>query len=336
MDKTLNEAMAENTVQLMSIAKMLNIKEFVNDWLTERKGKVGESFMPFADFYQYVYDVTDGDYGVRAMTPIDAQNFVMALYQEYVWSLTKTSIVINEEVRSALINGKMNSAFPAEVFKRLPYWSVYIPVFDYSMTPGESPSTAIDAIGMVVTRVNLDGDECIAIDLNFVMSSKKDLQNQFYFLDLRGKTIAEALELKRVYNARHRDTPETAEETMNTIPNILEWFLPVIAYVCSKQVPIVNGSGENEWVTHNPTPKKKGKGWVLRQAGKPKTITYGEELREALERHNAAIRESGDRKPHVRAAHWHGYWTGPRDGKRNYIHHWIPPVIVSGTVKEEE
>jgi hypothetical protein len=332
----MNEAMAKNRMDLMGIAKTLKIKEFVNDWLTQKKGKVGDSFMPFADFYQHVYDITDGPWGVRLMEPADAQNFVMALYQEYVWSFTKTTIIIEEEVRSALINGKMNSAFPAEVFKRLPYWSVYIPVFDYSMCPDEHPTDKIAAIGMVVTRVDVDGDDTIVIDLNLVLKDKEDIQNQMYFLDLRGKTIVEALELKRVYNVRHRDTPETEEETMETLPGILEWFLPIVAYVCSQQVPIVNAAGECEWVTHNPEPKKKGKGWVLRQTGKPKTLVYGQELREALERHNAALRESGDRKPHVRAAHWHGYWTGPRNGKRNYIHHWIPPVIVSGTVKEEE
>lgn len=33
---------------------------------------------------------------------------------------------------------------------------------------------------------------------------------------------------------------------------------------------------------------------------------------------------------HTRRAHWHHYWTGPRDGKRVLILHWIAPTFVSG------
>jgi len=33
-------------------------------------------------------------------------------------------------------------------------------------------------------------------------------------------------------------------------------------------------------------------------------------------------------RPHVRRAHWHGYWHGPREGGRNFKLKWLPPVAV--------
>jgi hypothetical protein len=32
--------------------------------------------------------------------------------------------------------------------------------------------------------------------------------------------------------------------------------------------------------------------------------------------------------PHVRAAHWHHFWKGPRDGARELVLRWLPPILV--------
>jgi hypothetical protein len=33
---------------------------------------------------------------------------------------------------------------------------------------------------------------------------------------------------------------------------------------------------------------------------------------------------------HVRRAHWHAYWTGPRDGERRLSLRWLSPMLVGG------
>jgi hypothetical protein len=42
------------------------------------------------------------------------------------------------------------------------------------------------------------------------------------------------------------------------------------------------------------------------------------------------------RAAHMRRAHWHHYWTGPRDQPENrkIILHWVAPTFVSGTENE--
>lgn len=32
---------------------------------------------------------------------------------------------------------------------------------------------------------------------------------------------------------------------------------------------------------------------------------------------------------HIRRAHWHSFWTGPRNGERKLILHWLPPIPVN-------
>lgn len=38
--------------------------------------------------------------------------------------------------------------------------------------------------------------------------------------------------------------------------------------------------------------------------------------------------------PHVRRAHWHAYWTGPRANPTGIVVHWIPPVFVNADGSE--
>jgi hypothetical protein len=40
------------------------------------------------------------------------------------------------------------------------------------------------------------------------------------------------------------------------------------------------------------------------------------------------IKERSSPRPHIRRAHWHSYWTGPRKGKREAILKWLPPIPV--------
>ena len=40
-------------------------------------------------------------------------------------------------------------------------------------------------------------------------------------------------------------------------------------------------------------------------------------------------------KTHLRRGHWHGFWKGPRSGVRNFIYHWIAPLVVVGRKQSE-
>ncbi len=40
-------------------------------------------------------------------------------------------------------------------------------------------------------------------------------------------------------------------------------------------------------------------------------------------------------RPHVRRGHWHRFWTGPREGDRKLVAHWIPPTLVNKGLADE-
>ena len=40
--------------------------------------------------------------------------------------------------------------------------------------------------------------------------------------------------------------------------------------------------------------------------------------------------EGSPKRPHARRGHWHNYWTGPRNGKRQLVLRWVAPMFIHG------
>ena len=75
----------------------------------------------------------------------------------------------------------------------------------------------------------------------------------------------------------------------------------------------------------------------------PKIWDVGERVAKAIRKFNADVRptetSSGNThaspRPHIRRAHYHTFLTGPKDGERSRVVHWIPPLPIGIKWDEE-
>ena len=94
----------------------------------------------------------------------------------------------------------------------------------------------------------------------------------------------------------------------------------VIAYVCSKNADIC--------VSYRPSGKSRRKN-VSRATWHDVGFRIGAELRQyERTKCDPCPHQGGTVRPHMRRAHWHHYWTGPRGGDRQLVLKWIPPIAV--------
>jgi hypothetical protein len=71
----------------------------------------------------------------------------------------------------------------------------------------------------------------------------------------------------------------------------------------------------------------------LFEADKPTVWTVGEETGAQIKKaRETATRKTGySVRPHMRRAHWHGFWSGPLTAeKRDFAVKWLPPIFVGG------
>lgn len=67
---------------------------------------------------------------------------------------------------------------------------------------------------------------------------------------------------------------------------------------------------------------------IGRALGKARSIV---EMGDSVEHDD---RNSRGVMPHIRRAHWHCYWIGPKDNPTDIVVHWLAPIVVNGNQGE--
>ena len=111
------------------------------------------------------------------------------------------------------------------------------------------------------------------------------------------------------------DTP------LGTYPR--ELLLNALAYLCSANSDIA--------AVYSPTAEKRRNNAKRRSQATWHEVGYriGAELRN----YNRTKHKRGEKtgrtvRPHMRRAHWHRFWVGPRDGDRRLVLKWLAPTMV--------
>lgn len=125
-------------------------------------------------------------------------------------------------------------------------------------------------------------------------------------------------------------------------PEILrrvEEELSLLLYLCSSEPDY----GDRQPPAYHEPKKIKGRyKWIPAQ--KITEWEVGVRLGAAIRGFRASERRGSDSeptgrtvRPHIRRAHWHGYWTGPRReaGGQKFVYKWIPPVPVNAAAGGE-
>lgn len=96
-----------------------------------------------------------------------------------------------------------------------------------------------------------------------------------------------------------------------------------VAYICSANADIVASYKPQKGLRRNNAKRRSRATWY--------DVGYrvGAELR-AYDRTVSERKQhqGGTVRPHMRRAHWHHYWTGPRDGERKLVLKWLAPTMV--------
>ena len=101
-----------------------------------------------------------------------------------------------------------------------------------------------------------------------------------------------------------------------------------VTYICSKNADI--------HVTYKPDPQAKRSG---KRENRYSRATWhevgyhiGAELREyERTKSKGSGHQGGSVRPHMRRAHWHHYWVGPKAGRRELVLKWVGPTVVGAS-----
>ncbi len=268
---------------------------------------------------------------------LDDMALMQAITIAGTWRVTQDIVQFDPDLYASIIDTPLTGDLPCDVFYQLPAWCVWIETI--GMTFCNIPILGFWALlehdtndGHDELRIYFlpsDGIEIYPIILQFGDGSLQDAMQRVVDSDVKKGMLS----------------TEIAEKFSDIgTDNCINQAVNLLLYVCSYGFP-GHQRGEGGYAPQRPCPVKTKKGWRLFPAQRPTYHTLGKEIGEAIREHSVKNRESqgthAGPRPHVRRAHWHGYWYGTKkveEGKglpdRRFSLKWLPPIPVA--MKDDE
>jgi hypothetical protein len=240
------------------------------------------------------------------------------------WRATQGIYRVYPTLLEELLATPVDGEVPAEVLLRLPEWCVYVE------TPGEPNVAGFFAF---LEHDSHDDHAELRIVLDFI--EPRVLANQIVHLGhgtLRAgfeAMLDASLRIARTRGGMPGVTFEQLKAAAVSDIARVERLVSVLLYLCADEADVPPRS---EFPPRVVRTKKRP---ILPTPKRPTVHDCGLRMGVALDiaRAQRAERPEGgggaSPAPHIRRAHWHTFWVGPRDGERARKVRWLPPIAVN-------
>lgn len=278
---------------------------------------------------------------VKELSQKDAPR-VFCLAAVGTWRVTQGIYQFDPDVYDAVRQTPLTKDIPCSILYRIPEWCVYI------VTPGLEWGN----IKVHGAWAHLEWEMDTGTNrLQFVLDAEGGLLPISLHLgdwsldEAIDRAITEAVEGKDItsfdvttFNSVLGQRLGVLDSSLAVVDTVVSMYLPVVRpllalllYICSQNSEIGDPSKRPG------NPKSKVVRGLARtfQAERATVWGVGVRLGSALRRAYQADRQAeggthAGPRPHVRRAHWHGFWTGPLESsERKFDLRWLPPIAVN-------
>lgn len=232
------------------------------------------------------------------------------------WRVSQGVYRFDADLYNSLTSQPLDGNVPCEILKRMPEWCVYIETIRASFY--EQPIVGFWA--HLEHDVN-DG----RMELRFVLMCE-DEKNLIVPVHLGDWTLEEGLQRMKAESSKYAlpginlDLIKEKDIAAEITP-----LLQLVLYLCAENADMPQ-------IQHPQTRVR-----MSGQVDVPRETRYwtvGERVGAGIRKYRnqeAQEHQGGTHaspRAHIRRAHWHSFWTGPRDGQRKLILRWLPPIPV--------
>jgi hypothetical protein len=236
-----------------------------------------------------------------------------------IWRMTQGVYRFNPDLFEALWTTPI-TRIPVDLLFRLPQWCVYI----------EAPGKSLFNLDLFGVFVWFEYDaETGRAELRALIDSCQELLPIIFFItratldECITATIEEAQKL--INRQKLNVSSEMLAEEIRFLKSIIPPIISLALYLCSDEPDIEDAKGQ-PGIPPRPARHKKSGAFVPASAPAEWIIgrNLSAHLRQAREYNGG---EHASVRAHIRRAHWHSYWVGPRDVQQLSLK-WLPPTLI--------
>lgn len=281
--------------------------------------------------------------------PEEQHNVPSSLFQFpclAAWRATQGVYKFDPNVIEPLWDTPITGNIPIEVLFNIPEWCVYVETGKRDFLPGRKLHGFFACLDFM-PGVSSEISESIFIYLDVENEGSGESSLNPFIFPLKigadaSPTIAEMIE---IYMDTHSNGFFPSDPTLwvdqserDVIEGHLKNFIPrifsLLLYLCSENAEF-RGTAGNSAPSKYPAPTKTKKGLRFFPPNQPAVWDtawrIGASIRSFRDNTHASIEnETGQvKRPHIRRAHWHSFWTGPLNSERTIRIKWLPPISVN-------
>ena len=252
---------------------------------------------------------------------------LMTMGSSYIWRCRKGVYRFAPEIYEALVRQPLTGNLPLECLYRMPEWAVYI----------ETPGISYERIPMEGFIAHLDFNMFSqSVDLQFAIFRKGIDIPKMIALPLGEGTLLDAMDrvdqvdmmfARHLSNIRYIGSRDEYRQTFTSM-------LQLLLYLCSDEpdMPEIEHPQKRRCFSGGVRSPEIPRVWDVgvRISTAIRNYRAGEAKHSTTETEYEGHRHASPR-PHVRSAHWHTYWTGPREAlfpDKKPVMRWIPPLPI--------
>lgn len=249
---------------------------------------------------------------------------IMTIGSMYLWRAGRGVYRFSPEVYDALIHQPLSGNLPIECLYHLPEWAVYI----------ETPGLLFGSWPMDGFIAHLDYNLYSKdVDLQFAIFLHGFDQPRMIALPLASGSLLDAMNRTEEVDSQFLDPAIRAHDKYLDYKPAFSSMIQLLLYLCSDEPDMPE-------IEH---PKKRVSfSGGIKVPREPRVWDVGVRISAALRRVKSQADSStgtphdpsshSSPRPHIRSAHWHTFWVGPRTESfpmRRPVIRWVPPIPVN-------
>jgi hypothetical protein len=250
------------------------------------------------------------------------------------WRYSKGIYSLHPALLDALTETPIVDSLPVEVFFRLPEWCIYVRTPEMQVR-----GDLLYGFWAMVNHDTVDNRRSLYLLLN----GKEGIQTESVVLKpgsiktLLDEMLCESLDSSGADATIIGLLKQSAyvEEHLKRKSDDISKLLSILLFICSDEPDIDSERQPGAYPVYPKSVKTK-KGFRLFPANGSHHWTVGEKMGKMLglmmDDDLSRIATGRHLRAHLRRGHWHGFWSGKRDGTedRLFAYRWLPPQIIGG------